>query len=53
MLERIKKGGKNKEVFEKQLGNYSKSYAASKISLLRELGAIRNKRNDYTIIGEI
>ena len=37
----------------KQLENYSQSFASSKISLLRELGVIKNKRNDYTVLGAL
>ena len=44
---------KNPKAFERQLENLSKTFGASKISLLRELGIIKNKRDDYTIIGEI
>lgn len=51
--ERIKKARKDPGVFEKQLSNYAKTFASAKVSLLRELGVIKNKRNDYTIIGEL
>lgn len=43
----------NPKAFEKQLTNLSQTFSSGKISLLRELGIIQNKRNDYTIIGEI
>ena len=46
------KSGDTKE-FEKQISNLSQTYGSGKISLLRELGVISNKRNDYTIIGEL
>jgi ribosomal protein L37E len=39
--------------FKKQLENLAPTFAASKVALLRELGVIKNKRNDYTIIGGI
>ncbi|MBS3088628.1 hypothetical protein J4402_02500 [Candidatus Pacearchaeota archaeon] len=39
--------------FEKQLSNLSQTYGSGKISLLRELGVISNKRNDYKVIGEL
>ncbi len=38
--------------FKKQISNLAPTFASAKIALLRELGVIRNKRNDYTIIGE-
>ncbi|MBM3232389.1 hypothetical protein FJZ21_03375 [Candidatus Pacearchaeota archaeon] len=41
------------KAFEKQLHNLAQTFSSGKISLLRELGIIKNKRNDYTIIGEI
>lgn len=43
----------NQREFEKQLSNLAQMFASSKVSLLRELGVIRNKRNDYTIIGDL
>lgn len=39
--------------FQKQIINLSQTFASSKLSLLRELGVIRDKRNDYTVIGEL
>jgi len=39
--------------FEKQIKNLSPTFAAGKLALLRELGVIRNKRNDYTVLGEL
>jgi len=44
---------KDAEAFEKQIENLAPTFAAGKIALLRELGVIKNKRNDYTIIGEL
>jgi hypothetical protein len=43
----------DKEAFNKQLENLSSTFAASKIALLREMGVIKNKRNDYTLVGEL
>lgn len=43
----------NQKAFEKQLTNLSQTFSSGKISILRELGIIKNKRNDYTIIGEL
>jgi ribosomal protein L37E len=48
-----KRAKDNEKAFDKQLKNYAQSFAASKISLLRELGVIKDKRNDYTVIGEL
>jgi len=41
------------EAFEKQIVNLSMTFAAGKLALLRELGFIANKRNDYTILEEM
>ena len=43
---------KSGDAFEKQIENLSPTFAASKVALLRELGVIKNKRNDYSVIGE-
>ena len=43
----------NPKVFDKQLKNYARSFASAKVSLLREMGVVRNKRNDYTILGDL
>lgn len=51
--ERSKRAKDNPKVFEKQLSNYARSFASAKISLLRELGVVRDKRNDYAIVGEL
>lgn len=53
ILERSKKARENNEVFKKQLYNYARTFASAKVSLLRELGVVTNKRNDYKIIGEL
>lgn len=42
----------NEEAYKKQLRNYAKTFASSKVSLLRELNLITNKRSDYSIVGE-
>jgi ribosomal protein L37E len=39
--------------FEKQIANLAQTFAAGKLSLLRELGIISDRRNDYTVIGEL
>ncbi len=49
---RSEKARKDPKIFQKQLHNYARSFASAKISLLRELGVVRDKRNDYTILGE-
>lgn len=43
----------DKKIFEQQLKNYARTFASAKISLLRELGVVKDKRNDYTIVGEL
>lgn len=40
----------NPKAFARQLETLSATFAQSKIALLRELGLVQNKRNDYTII---
>lgn len=50
---RSEKARTDEMIFKKQLQNYSRSFASAKISLLRELGVIKNKRNDYTIMGDL
>jgi len=42
----------NSEAFEKQIKNLSPTFASGKLALLRELGIIKSKRNDYSIVGE-
>lgn len=37
----------------KQVANLARTFSASKIALLRELGVLRNRRGDYTIINEL
>jgi len=37
----------------KQIHNLATMFASSKIALLRELGMVSNKRNDYTVIGNL
>lgn len=44
--------GKEEEL-EKQIKNLAATYSAAKVAFLRELGIIRNKRNNYDIIGEL
>lgn len=43
---------KQERKLKKQVANVAAMFAQSKIALLRELGVISNKRNDYTVIGE-
>ncbi len=43
----------NPKIYEKQLRNYARTFASAKVSLLRELGLVKNKRNDYTIMREL
>lgn len=55
-VEYLREGSRKSDdpkAFKKQVENLSTMFAASKIALLRELGMIRNRRNDYTIIGEL
>jgi len=40
------------EKLRKQIENLSRTFSSSKIALLRELGIVKNKRNDYTVIRE-
>jgi len=40
----------NPKEFKKQLWNVAVMFAQSKIALLRELGMVKNRRNDYTIM---
>lgn len=51
------KGWSNKsdipKKFEEQIDNLAQMFGSCKVSLLRELGVIKNKRDDYTIIGEL
>lgn len=44
---------KGTKEFKKQLKHVATMFAQSKIALLRELGVISNKRNDYTVIGTL
>ena len=52
----IKKGSRkanDQDAFKKQVENLSMTFAAGKLALLRELGVISNKRNDYTILEDL
>tara|TARA_Y100000310_G_scaffold344459_1_gene457339 strand:- start:5059 stop:6045 length:987 start_codon:yes stop_codon:yes gene_type:complete len=51
--QRSKRARNNPKLFKQQVYNYARTFAAAKISLLRELGVVNNKRNDYTIVGEL
>lgn len=44
---------KQERKFKKQVANVAAMFAQSKIALLRELGMISDKRNDYTVIGHL
>ena len=51
----IKKGSRkadDPEGLKKQMETLSTTFSAGKLALLRELGFIANKRNDYTVIGD-
>lgn len=50
--QRSEKARNDQDAYDRQLHNYSRSFSSAKISLLRELGFIKNKRNDYTILEE-
>jgi len=43
----------NAKEFEKQISSLSTTFSASKISLLRELGIIKNERNKFDVIGKL
>jgi hypothetical protein len=47
------KKGKNPKEFKKQIEHVAAMFAQGKIALLRELGLISNKRNDYAIVGTL
>jgi hypothetical protein len=54
--EYVKSWSKKKEnpsEFRKQIRNMAVMFAQGKIALLRELGVISNRRNDYTVIGQL
>lgn len=51
--QRSRKARESHKIFQKQLSNYARSFASSKVSLLRELGVVKNKRNNYAIVGEL
>jgi len=53
ILQRSKRAQEDTKIFKKQIYNYARTFASAKISLLRELGLVKNKRNDYTIIGDM
>ena len=44
--------GREEDV-QKQIRNVAMTFSASKVALLRELGAIKDKRNCYDVIGEV
>ncbi|MBI2133629.1 hypothetical protein HYU11_03020 [Candidatus Woesearchaeota archaeon] len=43
----------NQNQFQAQIKNLSATFGSSKIALLRELGAITDKRDDYSVIGDL
>src|SRR3989338_4335581 len=51
--ERSERAQKDPKIFKQQIHNYARTFASAKISLLRELGVVKNKRNDYTIVGDL
>lgn len=44
---------KDAVAFKNQVENLAITFAAGKIALLRELGIIKNQRNNYSIVGEL
>jgi len=44
---------KNEKKLREQMANVAAMFAQSKIALLREFGAISNKRNDYSVVGSM
>ena len=53
IYERSERAKRDSKIFKQQIHNYARTFASAKISLLRELGVVRDKRSDYTITGEI
>jgi hypothetical protein len=43
----------DEQALNEQIDTLSTSFASSKVALLRELGVILNRRNDYSLIGEL
>ncbi len=43
----------DENALNQQILNLSRTFASSKIALLRELGIVRDKRGDYSIIGDL
>jgi len=41
------------EAFKEQINNLAPTFASAKLALLREFGVIKNKRNDYTVVGAL
>lgn len=50
--ERSKRAQKDEKLLQQQIENYAASFISAKISLLRELGIVENRRNNYTITGD-
>jgi len=53
IYERSERAQKDSKILKQQIHNYARTFASAKISLLRELGLVKDKRSDYTITGEI
>lgn len=53
IYERSERAQKDPKIFKQQIHNYARTFASAKISLLRELGVVKDKRNDYTILEEL
>lgn len=53
ILSRSERVRKDENKLKKQVHNYARSFASAKVSLLRELGVVKDKRNNYTIIGDL
>lgn len=51
IYERSERAQKDSKILKQQIHNYARTFASAKISLLRELGVVKDKRNDYTIMG--
>jgi ribosomal protein L37E len=53
ILSRSERARNDEKKFKKQVYNYARSFASAKVSLLREMGVVKDKRNDYKIIGDM
>ena len=53
ILSRSERARVDDKKYKKQVYNYARSFASAKVSLLREFGVVKNKRNDYTMTGDL